>query len=250
MTLELLLNHIYYACLATTLIAGVVAWFAPGKWWRWVGWLVLVLALGQAVVAAIILNRPPLAGTYEGAMMFTLWLSVLALIPCGDVEAQRRLAALCWWAGSAFMALFLVVSNRFYPDWYMYKFIWSRLFFSLRMVSIAVFLYAAFAALASLGSAPGMRTNLLRWSRNFLLLGTAVFLAGEFSGFTWRMQWMGDYWCWNANFLEATLFFLLVTAAVHLPPSWAAKPRIRATAQAVPGLLMSVLFITFMLLEP
>ena len=70
-----------------------------------------------------------------------------------------------------------------------------------------MFLYAAFAALASLGMRPEGRTTLLRWSRNFLLLGTAVFLAGEFSGFTWRMQWMGDYWCWNANFLEATLFF-------------------------------------------
>ncbi|MBU4276971.1 MAG: hypothetical protein KKC30_09550 [Proteobacteria bacterium] len=250
MTLELLLHYIYYACMGATLAAGALAWFAPGNWWRGAGWLVLALALAQAVVSALILNRPPLAGTYEAAMMFTLWLSVLALIPCGSPEGQRRLAALCWWAGTAFMALFLVASNRFYPDWYMYKYIWSRLFFTLRMASLAVFLYASFAALASLGMRPETRTTLLRWSRNFLLLGTAVFLAGEFSGFTWRMQWMGDYWCWNANFLEATLFFLLVTAAAHLPPSWAARPRLRAAAQAVPGVLMICLFMTFMLLEP
>lgn len=247
---SLLLNYSYYACLLATLAAGALAWFGLGKWWRWAGWLVLALALAQAVLATIILHRPPLAGTYESAVLFLLWLGVLALIPCGNAEAHRRLAGLSWWAGAAFMALFLVASNRFYPDWYMYKYIWSRLFFSLRMASMSIFLYASLAALASLGTAPEVRTTLLRWSRNFLLVGTAVFLAGEFSGFTWRMQWMGDYWCWNANFMEATLFFLLVTAAVHLPPVWAAKPRLRAAAQAVPGLLMSVLFMTHMLLEP
>ncbi|BEQ14201.1 hypothetical protein [Desulfoferula mesophila] len=250
MTLLALLKCVHYALLGVTALSGAMAWFGQGDRWRWMGWLVLVLALAQATVSAVILNRPPLAGTFEAAVMFTLWLSVLALIPCGAAEGQRRLAALCWWAGTALMALFLVASDRFYPDWYMYKYIWSRLFFTLRMASLAVFLYASLAALAAVGTAPEVRTTLLRWSRNFLLLGTAVFLAGEFSGFTWRMQWMGDYWCWNANFLEATLFFLLVTAAAHLPPSWAAKPRLRITAQAFPGLFMICLFMTFMLLEP
>lgn len=246
----LLLKYSYHACLLATLAAGALAWFGPAGWWRWAGWPVLALALGQAVLAALILNRPPLAGTYESAVLFLLWISALALIPCGGPEAQRRLAGLCWWAGGAFMALFLVASNRFYPDWYMYKYIWTRIFFTLRVGSMSIFLYAALAALASLGAMPEARTALLRWSRNFLLVGTAVFLAGEFSGFTWRMQWLGDYWCWNANFLEATLFFLLVTAASHLPPAWAAKPRLRAAAQAAPGLVIVGLFMTHMLMEP
>ncbi len=248
--LPCLLDWFYWSCLLATAAAGLLAWWGAGRWWRAAGWLVLALALGQAVVVALILRRPPLAGAYESALVFLLWLSALVLLPCGDRTAQRRLAALGWWTGCTLMALFLVGSRRFYPDWYMYQYIWSRLFFSLRMASSAIWLYAALAALASLAVDAVGRHCLLRWSRNFLLVGTAVFLAGEFVGFTWRMQWMGDYWCWNANFLEATLFFLLVTAAAHLPPAWAARPRLRAAAQAVPGLLIVTLFMTHMFMEP
>ncbi|MCF8033103.1 MAG: hypothetical protein K9K66_16215 [Desulfarculaceae bacterium] len=246
-----LLPWLYYACLAVFAGAALWAWLAAPRAWRPAGWFLLALALAQALAASLVLGRPPLAGTYETAILLLLWLSALALLPCGDPEAQRRLAAWCWSCGAVLLALLLLPNGqRLYPDWYMYQYIWSRLFFSLRVASLALFLYAALAALASWGAVAVQRAALLRWSRNFLLVGTAVFLAGEFSGFTWRMQWLGDYWCWNANFLEATLYFLLVTAAAHLPPAWAAKPRLRATAQAIPGLLMTGLFMTHMLMEP
>ena len=244
----LILDGIYWACLVVCLLAGVLAWWGPDAWWRGAGWLVLALALVQAGFTWAFLGRPPVAGGYEAGIACLLWLSVLALLPCGHPTAQRRLAVLSWWAGAGFMALPLVTSKSFFPDWYMYQYIWTRLFFSLRLASLAVFLYATLAALASLGAEPAARSRLLDWSRNFLLVGTAVFLAGEFAGFTWRMQWMGDYWCWNANFLEATLYFLLATAAVHLPPTWAAKPRLRAAAQALPGLVITTLFMSYMLL--
>ncbi|MCB2191510.1 MAG: hypothetical protein KQI62_08095 [Deltaproteobacteria bacterium] len=250
MTLPPLLDYLYYACLGLTLVAGFLAWFAKGNWWRVAGWLVLALAVVQVVLATAVLVRPPLVGGYESAAMFALWLCLLAVIPCGNRQAQQRLSALCWFACFVVMVLvFLLVNRIFTPNWYMYQHIWTQLFFTLRLAGVSVFLYAALAALASLGAAPDARTTLLRWSRNFLLLGTAVFLAGEFSGFTWRMQWMGDYWCWNANFLESTLYFLLVTAAVHLPPAWAAKPRMRAAALALPGLLMIGMYLNFLLRE-
>lgn len=245
-----LLDHLYYFCLAATLAAGVAALLAPRIWWLSLGWLAALLALAQAVLATGFLARPPLVGGYESVVMFALWLAALALIPCGSPQAQRRLAAWCWGSSLVVQLLVLLLVDRVpTPNWYMYQYLWTRLFFTLRLVAVSVFLYAALAALASLGALPEARTTLLRWSRNFLLLGTAVFLAGEFSGFTWRMQWLGDYWCWNANFLESTLYFLLVTAAVHLPPSWAAKPRLRAAALAIPGLLMICMYMNFLLRE-
>ena len=245
-----LLGYLYYACLLATLAAGVIAGWGPAAWRRWAGWPLFLLALAQAALATSTLARPPLVGGYESVVMFTLWLSALALVPCGNPQAQRRLAGCCWWASFAVQALVLLLVKRaLTPDWYMYQYLWTRLFFTLRLAAVSVFLYAALAALASLGALPKARTALLRWSRNFLLLGTAVFLAGEFSGFTWRMRWMGDYWCWNANFLESTLYFLLVTAAAHLPPTWAAKPRLRAVALAIPGLLMICMYMNFLLRE-
>ncbi|MCB2227676.1 MAG: hypothetical protein KQH53_13440 [Desulfarculaceae bacterium] len=244
-----LLPWLYYTSLAACMAAALLAWRGPQWAWRAAGWGLAALSLAQIAALGLVLNRPPLAGAYETAALLLLWLCALALLPCGGPEARRRLCLWTWGGATVVLAVALLAGLRLYPDWYMYEHLWSRLFFSFRVAGLAVFLHAAMAALASLGAEPSDRTSLLRWSRNFLLVGTAVFLAGEFSGFTWRLLWLGDYWCWNANFLEATMFFLLVTGAAHLPPAWAARPRLRATAQALPGLVSVALFMTHMLME-
>ena len=244
-----LLPWLYHAGLAMAAGAALLARLGPPWAWRAAGWALAALALAQVVAMALVLGRPPLAGAYETTALLLFWLCALALLPCGSPEARRRLGLWNWGCAAVLLALALLGGRQLYPDWYMYEHLWSRLFFSLRVASLALFLHAALAALASLGSEPADRGNLLRWSRNFLLVGTAVFLAGEFSGFTWRLLWLGDYWCWNANFLEATMFFLLVTGAAHLPPAWAARPRWRATALALPGLISAALFLTHMLME-
>ncbi len=229
-------DALYYASLATSLAAGFLAWRGLGPW-RSAGWLAGAICALQALVLGLHLGRPPLSGAWEAFAMQALWLNLMALWPTGNREADRSLGAWTWTAAGLFLAVFLALERKLYPDWFNYEYFWARAFFLLRNASLSFLVFAACAALAGTrrGITPAGRNLLLLWARNFLLLGTAVFLAGEFCGFTWRLQWLGDYWSWSRNFLEATLVFLLVTAALHLPPRWAARPGARTLALAVPG---------------
>ena len=42
-----------------------------------------------------------------------------------------------------------------------------------------------------------------------MLLGAAVYLAGEFAGSWWAQLWWGDPWHWSKGFFYATIMFLL-----------------------------------------
>lgn len=231
-------DALYYASLATSLAAGFLAWRGLGPW-RSAGWLAGAICALQALVLGLHLGRPPLSGAWEAFAMQALWLNLMALWPTGNREADRSLGAWTWTVAGLFLAIFLFMERKLYPDWFNYEYFWTRAFFLLRNASLSFFVFAACAALAGLRRfiTPAGRSLLLLWARNFLLLGTAVFLAGEFCGFTWRLRWLGDYWSWSRNFLEATLVFLLVTAALHLPPRWAARPGVRTFALAAPGII-------------
>jgi hypothetical protein len=241
----------YYATLAASLAAGVLALTGRARPWRPLGALALAAASVQALLMILTLGRPLLSGAYETLAALIFCLNCLALLPCGNQESSRRLSGLVWLGSAALSSVFLLASRKLYPDWYMYEYLWTRLFFSLRSLAMAGMLYGALAALASCtrGLDQEARKGLLARSRNFLLLSTSVYLAGELAGFTWRLNWLGDYWSWNRNFLESTLYFLLATAALHLPPRWAADIRIRAGVQAAPGLLIIVMMLLHLLPE-
>ncbi|MFH1059163.1 MAG: hypothetical protein V1797_10880 [Pseudomonadota bacterium] len=232
------LDVLYYAALAANLAAAGLAWRGL-RFWRWAGWSAGILSAALLAALAWRLGRPPLGGVWESMALQVLCLNLLALWPCGDAEADRCLRARVWLGAGLLLAVFLFLPRQLFPAWFNYDYIWCRLFFCLRNAGLACFLFAALAALASrdcgLGAAAGGRV--LGWARNIILLGTAVFLAGEYCGFTWRLHWLGDYWSWNRNFLEATLVFLLATAALHLPPRWAASREGRTLALASPGLI-------------
>lgn len=241
----------YFATLAATLAAGAAALSGDARPWRLAGILALAAATAQAALLTLALGRPPLSGPYETVAALSWHLCILALLPCANGETSRRLAGLTWLAAALLLSIFILAPRKLFPDWYMYGYIWTRLFFCLRCAALAGFLYGSLAALASLrpGSAPINGRSLLYRSRNLLLLSTSVYLAGELAGFTWRLNWLGDYWSWNRNFLESTMYFLLVTAALHLPPRWAADARRKAICQAAPGLLIVVLLVIHLLPE-
>lgn len=244
------LAWLYYLALAGNLAGGLRAWRAPAGPGRGLAWAVLLPNLAHAGLMAYLLGRPPLSGAYESLTLMSLTLAALAIWPLADNGHRNAPAGFCWLGAAVLLALALAASRKLYPDWFMYDFAWTRAFFLLRFGAAGVLIYAACAALASLGGrgAPAGQALLAR-SRNCLLLGTAVFLAGEFCGFTWRLTWLGDYWSWSRNFLESTMYFLLATAAVHLPPRWSANPRQKAWAQATPGLVMLALIMLHLLPE-
>lgn len=243
------LSLLYYLALAASLMGGLLALRAPAGPSKALAGTVLAASLAHLGLMVYLLGRPALSGAYESLTLLSAVLVVLSLWPLAD--GRQSLAAVSWLVAGLLLAIPLAVSRKLYPDWFMYQYGWTRAFFSLRFCAIAIMLHAALAALVSRGGrlAPETRQALLIRSRNCLMLGTAVFLAGEFSGFTWRLHWLGDYWSWSRNFLESTMYFLLATAAVHLPPRWSTDPGRRALAQAAPGVVMLAMILLRLLTE-
>jgi hypothetical protein len=162
-----------------------------------------------------------------------------------------RLAALTWGAAALLLAILVVVPCRLNPDWYLYQFGWTRSFFLCRLSAMALLFFSALTALSWPGGPQEteVRRALLTRSRRFLILGTALFLVGEVSGFYWRLTWLGDYWSWNRNFLESTMIFLLASAALHLPPKLAVKPKALRVAYSLPGLLALSAYLVHLITE-
>jgi len=74
--------------------------------------------------------------------------------------------------------------------------------------------------------------------RNFLLTAIAVYLASEWSGSLWCLNWMGDSWQWSRGFFKAGIIFLLVMTASHVPRSFGASDKTKAFLGSCPGIYM------------
>ncbi|MDD2903106.1 MAG: hypothetical protein PHU44_11805 [Syntrophales bacterium] len=196
-------------------------------------------------------GRPPLSGAYESLSFMALILSGLALASQFGKEASPLLAAITWGAVTLLLALLGIMPRQVFPDWFIYQFPWTRAFFLCRVAAMALLFYSSLTALARPGGNLENETRraLITRSRRFLILGTALFLVGEVSGFYWCLTWRGDYWRWNRNFLESTMIFLLASAALHLPPKLAVRPRALRIAYTLPGFLAITAYLIHLLTD-
>jgi hypothetical protein len=69
-------------------------------------------------------------------------------------------------------------------------------------------------------------------------VGTCIYLSGEWSGSLWCLNWLGDSWQWSRGFFRASLLFLLVMAACHLPApkKGVLNPVFKGISGALPGI--------------
>jgi|GEM_PF-2394932 len=104
-------------------------------------------------------------------------------------------------------------------DYYMYDKFYVILFFQLRITSIGLFVFAMINLATSLLNKKNsqFQDTLLHRARNFTILGSIVFLSGEFSGSYWCYLWWGDPWHWSKGFFIASVMFLLSMLSSHLP---------------------------------
>jgi hypothetical protein len=239
MDLQGLIEVSFWAFGGCAALAAVSARYCRAPLARGVGILALLAGLILIVGICARIGRPPLSGSFEAFSYMALVLAILALTSQFGKETDRVLAALTWGAAALLLAILVLVPRQVNPDWYIYQYGWTRAFFLLRLSAMALLFYSALVALSwprdSLENEP-LRSLVTR-SRRFLILGTALFLVGEVSGFYWRLTWLGDYWSWNRNFLESTMIFLLASIALHLPPKLAVKRQALRVAYSLPGLL-------------
>lgn len=143
------------------------------------------------------------------------------------------------------LALLLFYPVSLTPDSFMFDYVWLILFFQLRLVSMSLLLFAAACYLAAWGLDDTAVARLhLRRGKTFVLVGWAAFLASEYSGATWSYNWLGDFWHWNAGFLESTLLFLVIAVPLHLPRSWKSNRKVLIAAGAIPGMVVTT--VTFL----
>lgn len=185
-------------------------------------------------------GRPPLLGTYETIVETVFLLGALTLWSCLVRQNEHAAATWGWGFCAAMLVVVLIFPGRLTPDSFMFDYPWLILFFQLRMASMALLLFAAALYLAAWGAGDnGASPWPMRRGKAFILAGWAAFLASEYSGATWSYYWLGDFWHWNAGFLESTLLFLIIAVPLHLPRPWMSSRRLLITAGAIPGLVVT-----------
>lgn len=190
--------------------------------------------------------RPPLYGLFETMVTVSCAVGLCGLFGRGT-DAGRLWP---WSAGSILVLLLVALPQPKEPglDFFMYGDLFTVGFFFLRNLALGFLVYAALAFLSSLFN--GDQRQALAWrGRNYLLVGSALFLAGEMSGSYWALNWMGDFWLWGRGFLMSTLMFLCAMFAFHLPAGLATRPRLAAALGALPGAVVLVSTIVAQIVE-
>jgi hypothetical protein len=236
------LTLLYWAALASYLAASLLSFMRYPAACRLAGWAAIVInGAGLAAMAAAA-DRPPLYGPFE---VFQAIAFIFALLYVCFDRAPASPLRTPWPVCSLLFLLVLLDTLRLNPDYCQYDNLWVILFFVLRLTAMGILLFAAFSFFSSLagGRKPAERDIFLHRGRNFLILGAAVFLAGEYSGSYWCLNGWGDAWLWNHRFFLSALMFFLSMLACHLPADWLQSGRRRAWMGAVPLTLLIVLFI-------
>lgn len=248
------LSALYYmicACFFLTLVFTVL------KKIPWAGWALSAgtLACGAGILLLIITEqRLPLYGAFESALYMIFILSLLERLSGQSlkfINLKRRTGIITCSVMLFFLALQINAPKQFHPDFFMYENLWVNLFFNLRLVAAAFFIHAAILLNAVAWKPPeahpadpetarqeAVIKNIMYRARNFLLTGIVIYLASEWAGSLWCLNWLGDTWRWSGGFFKSTVIFLLVMASFHLPPSFAKSLQIRAIIGSGPALFI------------
>lgn len=191
-------------------------------------------------VAALVWRegRPPLFGGFESLLELVLLLGALTVANARRPAPGAPPLALSLAACAGLLVLLLALPRQTAPDSFMFDYPWLLAFFQMRLLAQALLVHAALCFLggwprrATAGGRPALARG--RWH---LLAGWCAFMAGEFCGSLWSWLWLGDFWHWNAGFLESIALFLLIALPLHLPARLAASPLWPSLTGALAGVL-------------
>lgn len=209
------------------------------------------LAAGAAVGLVLWLEgRPPLFGVYEGVM------NVALLLGFGTLLAERisraRLGWRPWLTAATILLLSLPAQAGAEPDYYMYDYVFTMIFFQSRIVVMALLLLAVcfyWTALDLNHNKHAYCFWLSHQGRNLLLLSGVFFLVGEFSGCIWALNGWGDSWQWSRGFFQSAAMFMGLMAGCHVPRRWTASPHNRAKAGVIACLFVLLVYAVNQALE-
>jgi hypothetical protein len=129
------------------------------------------------------------------------------------------------------------------PSNYNYEFIYVILFHVFRYVSFALIFYSsAYFIEFIVQRERNERTRTLsHYGRNFLLLGTVLFLISEYIGIIWCQKGWGDFWMWGVTFFQSTFIVLYLMLAFHIPGKGKYSEDIKAIFGGLTGFVVLIL---------
>ena len=218
-------------------IACVVAFTGRHQIARWACMAGAAINFPVFILIIVSTRRLPIFGDFESITTITLVIGFLHLIQfyAGSPSYKRFYP---FHAKCIFVSiLVLLIYLAFFPktlnqDFYMYDDIRVIVFFHFRILASSLFIYTAILFIAAL--AHGYPDG-IHMGRNFLLMGSAIFLISEFSGSLWCLNWFGDSWHWSKGFLKASSLFLTAMLACHIPSNWKNSHRIQTIFGSLPA---------------
>jgi hypothetical protein len=181
----------------------------------------------------------PVFNLFESFLLTTFILGVLALV--FTKEDNDRLGTRTWiWAEVILLFGILLfypkvhAPKRFYDtDLYVVLFHVGRAF-ALAVMLLASGLYIVFLRTSRRSSPQEVS---LHMGRNFLVLGTILFLISEYAGILWCLDGWGDFWRWNYGFLSSAFIMLYLMLVFHLPGKGPVSQRMTSITGAMSSMV-------------
>ncbi len=220
MTLYPLLVFIALGCFALSILLVTRVSVIAARVAQTLGTALCGLLVGLLVVT---MHRLPLFGAFEALTYTVFVMGLLELLPNPLQSKSARQTMLMGIMATLFLAPLLVCSDTMpQPNFFTYGNPLVVCFFFGRLTATGLLAYAGIAWLTAATAGKRMRLrreNTIR-GRNFLLLGSVIFLVSECAGSMWCFAGWGDSWRWSGNFFRSAMFFLLIMLGLHLPTRW------------------------------
>jgi len=117
------------------------------------------------------------------------------------------------------LALGSLVTEDYRTPSFMSGYMFARLFFLSRPLSLGLTLFALGGAADIFFRNDDPDSGILFQSKQAALLGAVIFLGGEIAGCYWGFSGWGTTWRWSGNFYFSAMLFVLYMVALHVPRS-------------------------------
>lgn len=204
-----------------------------------------VSSLLSVIAMTIVSGHVPVAGDFEKLQTIAFYLICIGLIQQSGSYAKACLSGS--FSFFAFLVMLIIPFGRMEvaENYLIYSKPEIVLFFQFRMLSMAFFLYSLslfFDAYLHVVDNQFF-ANKLRLARNFVILGAAFFLGGEFFGSIWSLNGWGDPWRWSKSFFMASVMFFLSMLALHIPISFMKTAKHYVVVPALPIFAILIVYL-------
>jgi len=183
----------------------------------------------------------PVFNLFESFLSTVFVLGMIALIFTDDSPERSCIRAWVWAEVILLFAILLSYPKAPAPERFYDKDPYVVLFHVGRAAALAVMLLASgfYGEVLRTFRRSSFQEDSLHMGRNFLVLGTILFLISEYAGIHWCLNGWGDFWRWNYGFLSSAFIMLYLMLVFHLPGGGPVSQRMTS----ITGGMISLVFL-------